>query len=79
MDVRHAYIAHSLSRNDRKKGPVIPVNGDDLPKLIELTIPVVLDLHRCVNGKSYMLESAREFHRKNAARLWTHCKFTKLE
>ena len=58
--VRNKYIAHNL-RTDEKAAPVPPVEPDDLPQLIEQTIPLVEVLYRCINGAGFTVESARKF------------------
>jgi hypothetical protein len=80
FDARDSFVAHNLTLSDADVSQRIETDDpDDLPTLIEQTIPVVVDLYRCITGGGFMMKEAREFHIKNSARLWTKCRFTDLE
>jgi hypothetical protein len=77
MNLRHKYLAHSLSktRREEKVGPLPRVKYGDERDMLDATLPIVEALYCWVNGTSLSLQKSREIDRKNAKALWEACTF----
>ncbi len=75
--LRDKHLAHSLSvtRAEKKAGPVAPVKYGHERDILNETCGIVEKLYCWVNGTSFSIADSREIDRDNAHALWDGCRF----
>jgi AbiU2 len=72
---RDSYIAHNLDASVASMGDPIRLHFGDEAKLLRLTIRVVDRFHLALNGAGFAWGMAQEQANRNAAELWSSCRF----